>query len=39
VLPEGRWIEVLTGRAHQGGSIQLGTLMVELPVALLVRQT
>ena len=39
VLPEGRWIEVLTGRAYQGGSIQLGTLMVELPVALLVRQT
>ncbi|MFN8077365.1 MAG: malto-oligosyltrehalose synthase [Kineosporiaceae bacterium] len=38
-LPEGRWRDVLTGRAVDGGSCALASLLLDLPVALLVRDT
>jgi (1->4)-alpha-D-glucan 1-alpha-D-glucosylmutase len=37
-LPEGRWEDVLGLRAHTGGPTPLEALLVELPVALLVRR-
>jgi len=40
VLPEGRWRDVLTGRAVEstpGGSVALSELLADLPVALLTR--
>jgi len=35
-LPEGSWTDVLTGRPHDGGSLPVGQLLADLPVALLV---
>jgi (1->4)-alpha-D-glucan 1-alpha-D-glucosylmutase len=37
VLPDGDWQDVLTGRAVRGGSVRLGELLTDLPVALLAR--
>jgi (1->4)-alpha-D-glucan 1-alpha-D-glucosylmutase len=37
-LPEGRWEDVLGQRTHDGGPKALDALLVELPVALLVRR-
>ncbi|HEX8497214.1 MAG TPA: malto-oligosyltrehalose synthase [Actinomycetales bacterium] len=37
-LPEGRWLDVLSGREHEGGASALSELVGDLPVALLVRQ-
>jgi (1->4)-alpha-D-glucan 1-alpha-D-glucosylmutase len=36
-VPEGHWVDRLTGREQDGGSIQLADLLPDLPVALLVR--
>jgi (1->4)-alpha-D-glucan 1-alpha-D-glucosylmutase len=36
-LPDGPWLDVLTGRTIDGGLVGLGTLLEPLPVALLVR--
>ena len=39
VLPAaGRWRDVLTGRAHRGPGLRPAELLVQLPVALLVRE-
>jgi (1->4)-alpha-D-glucan 1-alpha-D-glucosylmutase len=38
-LPEGWWVDRLTGRAVDGGSVLLGELLDRLPVALLVRRS
>ena len=35
VLPEGRWRDVVTGAEHDGGSLALGELLAESPVAVL----
>jgi (1->4)-alpha-D-glucan 1-alpha-D-glucosylmutase len=35
-LPEGDYEDVLTGRRHRGGTVQLSELLADLPVALLV---
>jgi (1->4)-alpha-D-glucan 1-alpha-D-glucosylmutase len=37
-LPQGRWLNRLTGAAFEGGFIALRTLLREFPVALLVRE-
>lgn len=37
-LPEGRWVDRLTGRSVDGGSVLLGDLLDRLPVALLAVQ-
>ncbi len=37
-LPAGRWVDVLTGRAHRGGVQQAEELLAVLPVALLLRE-
>jgi (1->4)-alpha-D-glucan 1-alpha-D-glucosylmutase len=37
VLPDGDWQDVLTSRAVRGGSVRLGELLTDLPVALLAR--
>ena len=34
-LPEGQWVDRLTGRSLEGGSVLLGDLLDHLPVALL----
>ena len=34
-VPEGRWVELLSGRAFDGGSVRLADLLRDLPVALL----
>jgi (1->4)-alpha-D-glucan 1-alpha-D-glucosylmutase len=34
-LPEGTWVDRLTGRVMDGGSVRLGALLDRLPVALL----
>ncbi|MFC7432140.1 MULTISPECIES: malto-oligosyltrehalose synthase [unclassified Agrococcus] len=34
-VPEGRWVELLTGREVDGGSVPLAELLRDLPVALL----
>jgi (1->4)-alpha-D-glucan 1-alpha-D-glucosylmutase len=36
-LPAGSWVNRLTGRAVEGGSVRLAELLAELPVALLTR--
>ncbi len=36
-LPEGEWVDTLTGVVHEGGAASLGTLLKTLPVALLER--
>jgi (1->4)-alpha-D-glucan 1-alpha-D-glucosylmutase len=36
-LPTGRWFERFTGATYAGGSVALGSLFREFPVALLVR--
>jgi (1->4)-alpha-D-glucan 1-alpha-D-glucosylmutase len=36
-LPAGRWLDVLTGAEHDGGQVPLGTLLAQLPVAVLRR--
>ncbi|SDD05875.1 maltooligosyl trehalose synthase [Sanguibacter gelidistatuariae] len=38
VLPEGRWLDVLTGRAVAGGEQPVAELLDALPVALMVRE-
>jgi (1->4)-alpha-D-glucan 1-alpha-D-glucosylmutase len=38
VVPDGHWVDVLTGRAWQGGAVPLADLLATLPVALLVRE-
>jgi (1->4)-alpha-D-glucan 1-alpha-D-glucosylmutase len=38
VLPEGRWVDRITGQAHEGGSVALVRLLDQSPVALLVRE-
>ena len=38
-LPEGRWLNLLTGTTVNGGTQQIQTLLSEFPVALLVRET
>ncbi|WP_084039596.1 malto-oligosyltrehalose synthase [Demequina sp. NBRC 110053] len=35
-LPSGRWADALTGRVHEGGTVELAALLSALPVALLV---
>ncbi|WP_420113086.1 malto-oligosyltrehalose synthase [Pseudactinotalea sp.] len=35
VLPEGRWLDVVTGAEHDGGSVLLGDLLADSPVAVL----
>ena len=37
-LPEGRWVDRLSGRAYPGGSCALADLLREYPVALLVAE-
>nr|WP_198949948.1 hypothetical protein [Kineosporia sp. A_224] len=37
-VPEGRWRDVLTGVAVDGGAVRLADLLEALPVALLVRE-
>jgi (1->4)-alpha-D-glucan 1-alpha-D-glucosylmutase len=37
VLPAGRWRDLLTGAAHDGGPVRCAELLTTLPVALLVR--
>lgn len=39
VLPEGRWLDLLTGAEHAGGPLALAALLADLPVALLERQS
>ncbi|MBM9466054.1 malto-oligosyltrehalose synthase [Nakamurella leprariae] len=34
-LPEGRWVDQLTGREHDGGSVRLADVLERYPVALL----
>ncbi|MFC3687426.1 malto-oligosyltrehalose synthase [Aquipuribacter hungaricus] len=36
-LPEGRWVDVLTGTGHEGGGVPASDLLDRLPVALLRR--
>lgn len=36
-LPSGPWTDRLTGRTHEGGRQRLGSLLADLPVALLTR--
>ena len=38
-LPEGRWIDRLSGHSFHGGAVKVATLLSALPVALLVRDT
>jgi (1->4)-alpha-D-glucan 1-alpha-D-glucosylmutase len=38
-LPEGRWINRLTGESLKGGSIEVENLLRHFPVALLTRET
>ncbi|MDX1657696.1 MAG: malto-oligosyltrehalose synthase [Nitriliruptorales bacterium] len=38
-LPEGRWRDAFTGDLHDGGRPELERLLVDFPVALLVRQS
>lgn len=38
VLPDGRWVDALTGREWGGGAVPLADLLATLPVALLVRE-
>jgi (1->4)-alpha-D-glucan 1-alpha-D-glucosylmutase len=35
-LPDGRWLDVLTGRRHPTGPTRLATMLADFPVALLV---
>lgn len=37
-LPTGKWKNKLTGADTQGGSLPIGTLLKDFPVALLVKQ-
>jgi (1->4)-alpha-D-glucan 1-alpha-D-glucosylmutase len=37
VLPEGSWVDRLTGRATAGGSVAVSDVLADLPVALLAR--
>ncbi|GAA3613600.1 malto-oligosyltrehalose synthase [Marihabitans asiaticum] len=37
-LSPGRWVDRLTGRAHDGGSVRCADLFADSPVALLVRE-
>ena len=37
VVPEGRWLDLLTGVEHRGGPVRCVELLAALPVALLVR--
>lgn len=36
-LPEGQWVDLLTGRESEAGAVPLASLLATLPVALLVR--
>jgi (1->4)-alpha-D-glucan 1-alpha-D-glucosylmutase len=36
-IPEGAWLDVLTGERHAGGELRLAALLATFPVALLVR--
>jgi (1->4)-alpha-D-glucan 1-alpha-D-glucosylmutase len=36
-VPDGEWVDVLTGRTVDGGAVRLAELLTTLPVALLVR--
>lgn len=35
ILPEGTWVDVLSGREFRGGAVELAEMLADLPVALL----
>lgn len=37
-LAQGRWLNELTGRTHEGGGVPVATLLAHFPVALLTRE-
>jgi len=36
-LPDGRWLDVLTGRRHDGGTAYVLRLLRDFPVTMLIR--